>query len=106
MFFLMRCLHHPDQDKARDANRPAHRTWVQSGGDGAAVVLIGSALLDGSGASIGNFGVLEAADLAHARAFAEGDPFNRAGMVASIELTPLPDTFQAHRISEPMTART
>lgn len=68
-------------------------------------MLIGSALLDGSGVSIGNFGVLEAADLAQARAFAEGDPFNRAGIVASIELTPLPDTFQAHRISEPMTVR-
>ena len=105
MYFLMRCLHHPGQDAARDAHRPAHRSWVQYGGDGAAVVLIGSALLDGSGASIGNFGILEAADLAHAHAFAEGDPFNRAGVVASIELTPLPDNFQANRISEPMTAR-
>ena len=30
---------------------------------------------------------------------------NRSGIVASIELTPLPDSFQSHRISEPMTAR-
>ncbi|MBC7336411.1 MAG: hypothetical protein H5U01_09100, partial [Clostridia bacterium] len=48
---------------------------------------------------------LEAADLAQARAFAEGDPFNRAGIVASIELTPLPETFQAHRIADPMSLR-
>ena len=44
MFVLMRCLHHPGQDGPRDAHRPAHRAWVQSGGDGAATVLIGSAL--------------------------------------------------------------
>jgi hypothetical protein len=39
------------------------------------------------------------------QAFAEGDPFNRAGIVAAIELTQLPDTFQAARISDPMTPR-
>ncbi|PJI39905.1 MAG: hypothetical protein CTR54_18895 [Rhizobium sp.] len=106
MFVLMRCLHHPGQDGSRDAHRPAHRAWVQSGGDGTATVLIGSALLDENGGAIGNFGILEAADFAHARTFAEGDPFNRAGIVAAIELTPLPDSFQASRISNPMTERT
>ena len=37
-----------------------------------------------------------------ARRFAEGDPFVGAGIVETIEVTPLPDTFQAHRITEPM----
>jgi uncharacterized protein len=103
MFFLMRCLHRPQQDAARDFHRPAHRAWVQSGGEGLAAVLIGSALLDDAGASMGNFGILQADSLAKARAFAEGDPFNGAGIVETIELTPLPDTFQANRIAEPMT---
>ncbi|MFN7009145.1 MAG: YciI family protein [Allorhizobium sp.] len=105
MFFLMRCLHHQDMDAAREVHRPAHRAWVQSGGEGRALVLIGSALLGADGAPIGNFGILQADSPEKARAFAEGDPFNRAGIVATIELTPLPDTFQAHRIGEPMTAR-
>jgi len=105
MYFLMRCLHHAEQDIVRDAHRPAHREWVKSGGNGLAVVLVGSALLDAVGRILGNFGILEAADPDQARAFAESDPFNQAGIVASIELTALPDTFQAHRISEPMTAR-
>ena len=105
MFFLMRCLHHPGQDAARDLHRPAHRAWVQSGGEGLASVLIGSALLDQSGASIGNFGILEAESLQDAKAFAEGDPFHQAGIVQSVELTPLPDTFQAARITDPMTIR-
>ncbi|MBD0415350.1 YciI family protein [Oryzicola mucosus] len=105
MFFLMRCLHHPEQDDARDTHRPAHRAWVQSGGNGIAAVLIGSALVDHEGGSLGNFGIIEAESLEAARAFAEGDPFHLNGVVAEIDLTPLPDTFQAHRISEPMTAR-
>ena len=105
MFFLMRCLHHQDMDAVREVHRAAHRAWVQSGGEGRALVLIGSALLGADGAPIGNFGILQADSPERARAFAEGDPFNRAGIVATIELTPLPETFQAHRIGEPMTAR-
>lgn len=105
MFFLMRCLHHPGQNVARDTHRPAHRAWVQSGGEGLASVLIGSALLDEGGAPIGNFGILEAESLEEAKAFAEGDPLHRAGVVQSVELIPLPDTFQAARITDPMTIR-
>lgn len=101
--FLMRCLHHPGMDAARDAHRADHRAWVQSGGEGVARVLIGSALLDDAGGAVGNFGILAAAGMAEARAFAEGDPFVRAGIVAEIELTPLPEGFQAHRITDPMT---
>jgi hypothetical protein len=67
-------------------------------------VLVGSALCDAVGAAIGNFGILEAADAGNARAFAEGDPFNAAGIVREIELTPLPDSFQAYRITNPMGA--
>ena len=103
MYFLMRCLHFPEMDAMRDTHRAEHREWVKSGGEGRAIVLIGAALLGPDGASIGNFGILQTEDEAGARAFAEGDPFNRAGIVETIELTRLPDNFQAHRISEPMT---
>jgi len=89
----------------RDTHRAEHRAWVQSGGEGRAVVLIGSALLDENGQGIGNWGVLSARDEASARAFAEGDAFFRAGIVETVELTRLPDTFQAHRIPEPMSAQ-
>lgn len=102
MFFLMVCHHHPDQDEARNRLRSEHRTWVGSGGDGLVQVLVGSALLDDTGAGIGNFGLLSAASHADALAFAQGDPFNRGGVVAQIELTRLADRFQADRI-RPMT---
>ena len=101
-FFLMRCIHHPAQDQKRDEVRPNHREWVGSGGGDLASVLIGSAMLDEDGTAIGHFGILEAASLDDANAFASGDPFNANGIVAEIVLTPLPDTFQAHRIAERM----
>jgi len=104
-YFLMQCFHHEGMDAARDTHRPAHRAWVASGGDGRAIVLVGSATVDAAGGSTGNFGILEAASETDARAFAEGDPFNKAGIVSRIALTPLPDTFQAHRIADPMTPR-
>ncbi len=103
MYFLMTCDHHPDQDDARDEHRPKHREWVGSGGNGLAVVLIGSATQHADGSTRGNFGVLQADSLENAVAFAEGDPFAQAGIVKSISMVPLPDSFQAQRISDPMT---
>jgi uncharacterized protein YciI len=102
MFFLMICHHNAGVDARRDALRPKHRDWVATGGGGLARVLTGSALWDNAGAGIGNFGILEAATEAQARAFAEGDPFATGGVVREITLTRLADTFQAARI-DPLT---
>ncbi len=104
MYFLMICPHHADEGIAalRDQLRPQHRAWVASGGNGLARVLTGSALWNDTGDSIGNFGIIEAADEATARAFAMGDPFAKGGVVANVGLTRLADTFQAARI-QPLT---
>jgi len=101
-FFIMKCTHHVGQDAKRDEVRPIHREWVGSGGNGLASVLIGSAFLTDQSVPAGHWGILEADDAAAALAFAEGDPFNKNGVVAEIEITPLPDTFQAHRITDRM----
>lgn len=97
MFFLMECCHHPGKDAERDRLRAAHRNWVRSGG-GVASVLIGSAIWDGQGRAIGNFGIIEAESEQNARAFADGDPFSVNGIVSSTRLTRLADSFQEHRI--------
>lgn len=101
MFFLMVCHHHdgPEIAALRDSLRAAHRDWVASGGDGLAVVLTGSALLDDTGKGIGNFGILQAESEARARAFAGGDPFATGGVVREITLTRLADSFRAERIA-------
>ena len=106
MFFLMICPHHsgPEIAALRDLLRPQHRDWVATGGNGLARVLTGAALWNGDGQGIGNFGILEARDETAARAFGEGDPFARGGVVKRVELTRLADTFQASRIN-PLTER-
>lgn len=106
MFFLMICHHHdgPEIAALRDSLRPAHPDWVVSGGDGLAVVLTGAALWDEAGAGIGNFGILRADTETQARAFAEGDPFAKGGVVREITLTRLADSFRAERL-DPLTIR-
>lgn len=102
MYWLMVCPHHPGKDADRNANRDAHRAHVASGG-GRVRVLIGSALTGDDGASpLGNFGVIEAESRDDVIAFAKGDPYFHAGIVANVEVTALANTFQAHRI-DPMT---
>ncbi|MHB2169844.1 YciI family protein [Alsobacter sp. R-9] len=102
-YWLMICRHRPGMDAVRDAHREAHRAHVASGGGGIAKVLTGSALTqDDAETALGNFGVLEAPDRASALAFAEGDPYARAGLVESIEIIALASRFQAQRI-DPLT---
>lgn len=105
MFFLMECRHHTGCDALRDRLRPDHREWVKSGGNGLTSVLIGSGLCDEDGRATGNWGVLEAENEENARAFADGDPFATGGVIAETRLTRLADGFQAHRVTERMTAR-
>lgn len=104
MYFLMICPHEtgPEINALRDQLRPQHREWVASGGNGLACVLTGSAMWNAQCEGIGNFGILEAKDEESARAFARGDPFFKGGVVKTVNLTRLADTFQAHRI-EPLT---
>lgn len=98
MYFLMICHHNAGVDALRDQLRPAHRAWVASGGNGLAVVLTGAALWNDAGDSIGNFGILQAQSTQAAHDFAKGDPFAMGGIVNSIKITRLADTFQAERI--------
>ncbi|MBJ6123832.1 YciI family protein [Microvirga splendida] len=103
MHWLMICRHKPGMAELREQHRDAHRQHVATGGGGLARVLIGSALTaDDVETPIGNFGILEAPTREAAQAFAENDPFARAGLVESIEITALASRFQAHRI-DPMT---
>lgn len=104
MYFLMICPHHSGAEIAarRDQLRPQHREWVASGGGGLARVLTGSALWNDTGEGIGNFGIIEAVDETAARAFANGDPFAKGGVIKRVELTRMADTFQAGRI-QPLT---
>ena len=98
MYWLMVCRHRANAGDLREQHREAHRQHVATGGDGLARVLTE----DDGETPAGNFGILEASSREAARAFAENDPYARAGLVESIEITALASRFQAHRI-DPMT---
>ena len=103
MYWLMVCRHRADATQLRERHREAHRQHVASGGGGLAKVPIGSALTEDDGETpVGNFGILQAPSREAAQAFADNDPYARAGLVESIEITALASRFQAHRI-DPMT---
>jgi uncharacterized protein len=102
-YWLMVCRHRAGTEAVRAQHRDAHREHVLTGGGGVARVLTGSALtLEDGETPVGNFGVMEAPTREAVQAFAEADPFARAGIVESIEITPVAARFQAQRI-DPLT---
>ncbi|WP_170459431.1 YciI family protein [Ruegeria arenilitoris] len=64
-------------------NRAAHLAYIEETG----VVAQAGPLLDGD-AMIGSLVILDVEDLAAARAWADNDPYAKAGLFTSVELIP------------------
>ena len=62
--------------------REAHLAYIKETG----VVEMAGPFLDESGQMCGSMIVLEVADLAAARAWAEDDPYNKAGLFANVRI--------------------
>lgn len=91
MLFALICTDKPGALALRLATRPAHLSYV----DGAvAQVISAGALLDAAGNPAGSLFVLEAADAAAAQAFAEADPYARAGLFESVVIRPFRQVFR------------
>ena len=80
--FALMCLDKPGHGAVRQDNRPAHRAHVADSG----AVLQGGPLLDDDGAMIGSLLILDVPDRAAAEAWAEADPYARAGLFQSVTL--------------------
>lgn len=75
-----------DKDGAlevRKANREAHLAYIKDTG---AVAQAGP-LLNDAGEMCGSLIILDVADMAAAQAWADGDPYAKAGLFASVTLT-------------------
>jgi len=68
----------------RKANREAHLAYIKETG----VVTQAGPLLDDAGEMIGSLVVLEVEDTAAAQAWADSDPYAKAGLFDSVELIP------------------
>lgn len=75
------CRDKPDALDIRMANREAHLAYARDSG---AVVFGGPMIEDGR--MVGSLLVIECTDLAAAQAFAQADPYARAGLFASVEI--------------------
>ncbi|WP_088347822.1 MULTISPECIES: YciI family protein [Rhodomicrobium] len=87
MLYVLICKDKPVDGLAlRLATRPEHLAYLSSLGE---KLRAGGALLDEDGKNpIGSLILIEAATLEEARAIAQGDPFAKAGVFASVEVHP------------------
>jgi len=84
MLFAVICEDKPGALELRKANRPAHLAYLEESG----VVAQAGAFLDAADLPCGSLVILEAEDLAAAKAWAAGDPFALAGVFAKVEVRP------------------
>ncbi len=74
----------PGALQTRKDNREAHLAYIEETG----AVSQAGPLLDADDQMIGSLVILEVEDMAAAQAWADGDPYARAGLFESVELTP------------------
>lgn len=76
------CIDKPGHIEVRKANRDAHLAHIRDSG----VVEMAGPFLSPEGEMCGSLVVLEVPDLAAARAWAEADPYARAGLFQSVDI--------------------
>ncbi|AXI40596.1 YciI family protein [Sulfitobacter sp. SK011] len=72
----------PGAQAIRSENRPAHLDYLKS----TDLVAQAGPLLDADGGMIGSLIILDVADLAAAQAWADNDPYAKAGLFGSVDL--------------------
>ena len=85
MLFALICTDKPQSLDLRMSVRPDHLNYLD--GLGAALKAAGP-FTDDDGKSTGSLVIIEAADMAAARAMAENDPYAKAGLFAHVEIRP------------------
>ncbi|MFO1188724.1 MAG: YciI family protein [Alphaproteobacteria bacterium] len=86
MIFIIRCIDRPGALETRLKARPQHLDYLTTAGK--AVVFAGPILGDDGQTIRGSLIIAEAKDRAAAGAFAAADPYNKAGVFASVEISP------------------
>lgn len=86
MLFAFICTDKPDALPIRKENRPEHLAYLEGLGD--ALKFAGPFTAEDGETMNGSLVVVEADSLQAARAIADGDPFAKAGVFASVEIRP------------------
>lgn len=86
MQYVIFCTDKPGHGQVRLDNRPAHVDYLKANQD--KLVVAGPCLTDDGEGMIGSMLVVDMADRAAAEAFAENDPYNKAGLFESVVVRP------------------
>ncbi len=92
MHFVIYCLDKPGHANVRQENRPAHVEYLKGSVD--RIVAAGPLLNDEAG-MIGSTLIMKFDDRDEAEAWAAGDPYAKAGLFASVSITPWKKVFPA-----------
>ena len=88
--FVMICIDKPNSLALRMATREAHFAYARTT---PGFVRLGGPFLSDAGEMAGSLIIVEAADLAAARAWHEADPYKLAGLFERVEIRPWRATF-------------
>ena len=83
--FVLNCIDKPSGLSLRMATREAHLVWVGGRMD---QMKLGGPFLDEAGDMAGSLMIVEAADLAAAKAFNADDPYTRVGLWERVDIRP------------------
>jgi uncharacterized protein YciI len=86
MFYALICTDRPNSLDLRLANRPDHVAYLKSLGD--TLVLAGPFTKDDGETMNGSLNVVEAPSREAAKEIADGDPFAKPGLFATVEVRP------------------
>ncbi len=84
MLFMLHCTDKPGSSELRPANRSAHLDYLEAHKD--RIFVAGPLLGDDGSSMVGSLLLIECADMAAAKAFADGDPYAKAGLFQSVEI--------------------
>jgi uncharacterized protein len=86
MHFAIICIDKPDSSAVRKNTRPAHLEYLEK--HRPQILVTGPMFGDDGESPYGSLLILDFADLAAAKAFAAGDPYNQAGLFESVTVKP------------------
>ena len=86
MFFVIHAIDKPASLELRLKTRPAHLDYLT--GAGQTVIAAGPTLTEDGAGMTGSVLIIEAADRAAAEAFAQNDPYAKAGLFDSTTIMP------------------
>lgn len=89
--FVLTCIDKPGALEVRLATREAHIAFARESG----ALKLGGPFLDAAGEMAGSMLIIEAEDLAAAKAFSEADPYRKAGLFQSVDIRPFRITIGA-----------